>query len=152
MVHVRTQIRTLAKQALEAELDPLVYTVFSSRTYRRNTSSGKALVDIQFTNDQQQEPATQGSDRDHVASLYVRVQRYGHENEIDDQLDQDELNVVAALNTVDWSNILEMTERLEPLQVNFADDESGAEIIAALIIRFDLDYRIDLDNPETPLE
>lgn len=152
MAHVRTQIRYAFKDALDAALPPLKYRVFASRKSAINHQSAKALVDMRFLNDQtrQEETMVTGSGqyaRIHVASFYVRIQRSAAEIDIDNLLDEDELLVVQAIEGFDWSALLE--EEPELVQVNFPDDGSTESIIGGIVLRYDLEYRINKDDPET---
>lgn len=146
MPHVRTVIRRVFKDALEATLPEESYRVFSSRKYARNHKSGIALVDMQFLN-VNIEQMTMGDDRTHKASLYIRVQRDALETELDDALDNDEVLITEAVESTDWTEILE--EEPELVQVNFSDDAQTDVAIGAIILRYDVEYRINKTNPET---
>lgn len=146
MSHMRTQIRHRFKQVLDATLGS-GYEVFASRKYSWNHKPGVALVDMRILNDQTQEREVMGDLRAHTASLYIRVQRSAEESALDDALDVDEVAITAALETTDWSDLLE--EDPELLQVNFADDAEGGRAIGALVLRYDCEYRIDKSDPET---
>lgn len=149
MAHVRTQIRERFKAVLDAAL-PSSYVVFASRKYAWNTKPGQTLVDMRFLNDQTRDREVMGDERIHVASLYIRVQRALDESEIDDALDEDEIAIVDAVEAEDWSDLLE--EDPELLQVNFADDAEGGRAIGAIVLRYDVEYRIDKADPETRIE
>jgi len=149
MAHIRTQIRTAMKAALDAALTT-GYQIFSSRYYARNIVDGQAIVDMRFLNDQTAEAETMGDKRVHVASLYIRVQRSAPEDELDDLLDADEVAVIGAVAAADWSALLE--EKPELVQVNFVDDAESGRAAGALVMRYDLEYRIDMNDPETPIE
>lgn len=148
MAHIRTQIRQRFKAALDASLGA-GYVVFASRKFTRNHVAGEAIVDMRFLNDQTQQREVMGDERVHIASLYIRVQRSEDEANLDDALDVDEVAIVAAVEAADWSDLLE--EDPELLQVNFADDAQGAAI-GALVMRFDVEYRIDKTNPEVRID
>ncbi len=155
MTHVRTQMRQAWKTALDTHLPSGEYRVFASRKSPINHKSQLALVDMRFLNDQTRaEEVMNHRDGDgariHVGSLYVRVQRSARENDIDDLLDQDEINIIAAVAATDWSDLLE--EHPEIMQVNFTDDSSGGNILAGIVLRFDLEYRINRDDPETIID
>lgn len=149
MAHVRTQIRNTFKTVLEASL-PVTYKVFASRKYARNIVDSEAIVDMQFLNDQTQARETMSDDRIHIGSLYIRVQRALTEDLIDDALDADELAVVTAIEGATWDDLLE--EDPELTQVNFTDDTSGGKAIGGIVIRYDVEYRIDKSDPETVIE
>ena len=150
MTHVRTQIRAAFKEALDEHLPDGEYRVFASRKSAINHKSQLALIDMRFLNDQTRNEETMNDSRIHVPSLYIRVQRSAREDDIDDLLDQDELNVITAVAATDWSDLLE--EHPEIMQVNFTDDPSGGNILAGIVLRFDLEYRINRDDPETIIE
>ena len=155
MTHVRTQIRRAFKDALDEHLPEGEYRVFASRKSAINHKSDLILVDIGFLNDQtRNEEVMNYSNGDgariHVPSLYVRVQRSEPEDDIDDLLDQDEVNIIAAVAATDWSDLLE--EHPEIMQVNFTNDPSGGNILAGIVLRFDLEYRINRDDPETTID
>lgn len=149
MAHIRTQIRNAFKAALDAAL-PATYTTFSSRKYARNIVTGEAIVDMRFLNDQTQEREVMGGARVHIGSLYIRVQRAAVEEDLDDAMDADEVAIVAAIEGEDWSSLLE--EDPELLQVNFSESAEGGQAIGAIVIRYDVEYRIDKSDPETPIE
>jgi hypothetical protein len=145
MAHVRTQIRTLAKSILEENL-PDNYRVFSSRKSAINHRSDSVLVDMAFNNDQTREEETMNDYRVRIASLQIRIQRSGSEEELDDLLDQDEVRIINAFNQGDWSSLLE--EPPEQIQAQFLSGPEGGNILGALVLRFDLEYRIDRTDPE----
>lgn len=149
MTHVRTQIRQATKAALDAALDPTAYRTFASRKSAINHVPDLAIVDLQFLNDQTRVQEVVGDARIHVASLYIRIQRSAPEETLDDLLDADEVAVIAALEAHDWSSLLE--EPPELIQANFADDGGAGHVIAALVLRFDVEYRINRDDPETAI-
>jgi hypothetical protein len=146
VAHIRTQIRNRFKTVLDDAL-PASYVVFASRKYAWNTKTGQTLVDMRFLNDQTRERETMGDERIHVASLYIRVQRALEESQLDDALDEDEIAMVAAIEGENWLDLLE--EDPELLQVNFADDAEGGRAIGAIVLRYDVEYRIDKSDPET---
>lgn len=149
MSHVRTQIRAAFADALSAALSPTDYRVFASRKFARNRSpSDPAIVDIRFLN-VNVDQTTMGSKRTHTGSLYIRVQRDALSSGLDDLLDADEVAITAAIEAEDFSLLLE--EEPELVQVNFSDDASGQVAIGAIILRYDVEYRIDKANPEVAL-
>lgn len=148
-MHMRSQIRERFKSVLDAALGP-TYDVYSSRKYAINVKPGVALVDMRFLNDQTQEREVMSDARVHVASLYIRVQRPASENGIDDALDADQLAVTLAVEAEDWSDMLE--EDPELLQVNFSDSAEGQQVVAAIVIRYDVEYRVNKFDPETRIE
>lgn len=150
MAHLRTQIRTAIKAQLDAALPSASYNIYASRKYSRNHDDTKALVDMRFLNDQTQLQEMMNDIRLHVASLYIRIQRSADEADLDDMLDADEVAVVGAIESWDWSGLLEA--RPELLQVNFADDASGDMPVGAIVLRYDLEYRIDKSDPETRID
>ena len=149
MAHIRTQIRQRFKTILDGAL-PVEYNVFSSRKSTWNHKSDGVLIDMRFLNDQTQEREVMGNERVHVASLYIRIQRSADEAILDDQLDSDQLLVEAAVNAADFSDLLEEVPEL--LQVNSADDADGGYTLGALVLRYDVEYRIDRNDPETPIQ
>ena len=149
MTHMRKQIRDAFAAALTNAL-PSTYDVFSSRKFARNIITGRALVDMRFLNDQTQAIETMSDDRVHVGSLYIRVQRPETGADIDDALDADEVAIVSAIESRDWSDLLEQDPEL--LQVNFSDDASGGQVIGTIVIRYDCEYRINKSDPETRID
>ncbi|MDK3075143.1 hypothetical protein QO034_18810 [Sedimentitalea sp. JM2-8] len=145
MAHVRTQIREAFKTELAANLPATGYAVFSSRKFKRNHDRAKAIVDIHINNVNISQQ-TMGDDRTHIASLYIRVQRSDAEDALDDALDNDEVLLTQIIEQRDWSSLLE--EEPELVQVNFAEDSDSASAIGAIILRYDVEYRIDKTNPE----
>lgn len=156
MAHARTQLRQATKSALDDGLSGDNYRIFASRKSAINHDPSKALVDMRFSNDQTRAEevmnyaGTGDGARIHVASLYIRVQRSAHEEQLDDILDQDEVNIVRAMEEYDWDDLLE--EEPELIQVNFIDDGSTGNIMGGLVLRFDLEYRINRSDPETIIE
>lgn len=146
MAHIRTQIRARFKSVLEAALGA-GYEVHASRKSSWNHTSGTALVDMRILNDQTQAREVMGDARARTASLYVRVQRSAPEEDLDDALDADDLAVNLAIEAEDWSDLLE--EDPELMQVNAADDTEGGRAIGAIVLRYDVEYRIDKSDPET---
>ena len=147
-MHARTQIRLAFHDVLKAALDPAVYDVFSSRKYARNLEPGQAIVDIRILN-VNVESQVMGFDRTHVASLYIRVQRDEPEETLDDVLDADEVAVTRAIEAHDWSMLLEDETGPELKQVNFSEDSDAAVSVGAIILRYDVEYRIDKTDPTT---
>ena len=146
MAHIRTQIRQRFKTVLEASLG-VGYEVYASRKSTWNHTAGTALVDMRILNDQTQAREVMGDARARTASLYIRVQRSAPEDELDDALDADDLAITLAVEGEDWSDLLE--EDPELMQVNTADDAEGGRTIGAIVLRYDLEYRIDKSDPET---
>ncbi len=149
MMHMRSQIREAFRDVLIASLGPR-YDIFSSRKYAFNVKPGYALVDMRFLNDQTQQREVMSDARVHVASLYIRVQRPANENGIDDVLDADQLAVTQAIETATWNTLLE--EDPELLQINFSDSAEGQQVVAAIVIRYDVEYRIDKADPTTRID
>lgn len=155
MAHVRTQIREAFKTALEGATGAADYTVFASRKYSLNVAEDHGYVDIMIGNDQTEVArSTMGSTRKariHTASVYIRVQRSALSDNLDDDLDADEVFVVNAIHDHDWTGLLE--EEPELLQVNFADsNDSRGVAVGTIVIRFDVEYRINYDAPETVID
>ena len=152
MAHVRTQIRNEFKDMLTDRLPTSEnYVVFSSRKYMRNHIPETVIIDMRFLNDQtRQEETIREDKRIHVASLYIRVQRSAPEDEIDDLLDQDEVNIIKAISNHDWSELLE--EYPELVQTNFSDADAGGHLIGSIVLRFDLEYRIEREEPEVIID
>jgi len=147
MAHVRAQIRERFKTVLDAALGA-GYDIYASRKYSHNIKTGTALVDMRFLNDQTSDVEAQLSGvREHTGSLYIRVQRPAMESDLDDLLDADETSIVEAVEAENFRDLL--TEDPELMQVNFSDDASGAQAVGAIVLRFDVEYRIEKDNPET---
>ena len=155
MAHVRTQIRAEFKAVLDVALPLTDYRVFASRKSAINHKATHATVDMRFLNDQtrQAETMTTADDeqaRIHVASLYIRVQRSATEETLDDLLDADEVIVVEAVSAYDWSGLLE--EEPELVQANFSDSGEAGRILGAIVLRYDLEYRINKHDPQTIIE
>lgn len=149
MPHIRTQIRTAFKAALDAAL-PATYDVYASRKYALNIVDGRAMVDMRFLNDQTNEQETMSDARVHTGSLYIRVQRTDIESGIDDALDEGEVAIVNAIEAADFSSLLE--EDPELMQVNFSDNAEAGQVIGSIVMRYDVEYRIDKTDPETAIE
>lgn len=153
MTHVRKQVREAFKTALENYLDAS-YTVYASRKSPKNFDPDETVIDMRIMNDQtrmQETMTTSTQDaRVHVASVYVRVQKTGREDEIDDLLDDDEVKIVAAIETFNWEGLLEQPPEI--VQVNFSDDAEGAYVLGAMVVRIDVEYRISRDDPETVIQ
>lgn len=149
MTHVRTQIREAFRTALVAGLPGAEYSVHASRKYSWNAGP-KALVDMMFLNDQTQARETMDDARTHVGSLYIRIQRQAASDALDDALDLDELRVVQIVEAASWDDLLE--EDPELIQVNFTDgSDSTGKPVGGIVLRYDLEYRIDKTDPETTI-
>ena len=144
MAHVRTQIRDAFKAALVAALDA-DYDVFASRKYKLNMVD-RPMVDMRFAS-VDITAQTMGDLRTHTGSLFIRVQRMATGDDIDDLLDQDEVNVTAAIEAVDWLSLLEEDPELKA--VSWADDADGEVPIGMIVLRYDIEYRIAKNDPET---
>lgn len=154
MAHVRTQLRRAFKDVLEDVLPAAQYRIFASRKSAINHKATHAIVDMRFLNDQTRQAETmdqQGDEaRIHIPSLYIRVQRSATEEDLDDLLDEDEVAIVKAIAEHDWGYILE--EEPELVQTNFSDDGSTGRILGAIVLRYDLEYRINKHNPEQAID
>lgn len=144
MAHVRSQIRDTMAAVLTAALG-VGYRVYASRKYPQNLGT-KALIDMRFLNENV-EQTTMGDERTRTASLYVRCHRGATEATIDNLLDADEVAISDAVMSYDWSALLE--EEPELMQVNFSDDAGGGTPIGAIVLRFDLEYRVSKYDLET---
>lgn len=144
MAHVRTQIRQAFKDALIDALDD-EYDVFASRKYKLNLVE-RPMIDMRF-NSVDISAQTMGDLRTHSGRLFIRVQRMATGDDMDDLLDQDEVNVTAAIEAVDWSSLLE--EEPELKEVSWADDAEGEVPIGMIVLRYDIEYRIAKNDPET---
>lgn len=148
MSHIRTQIREAFQTALSAGLPGAGYSVHASRKFSWNAGT-KALVDMTFLNDQTQARETMDDKRVHVGSLYIRVQRQAASDALDDALDLDELRIVQIIEAASWLTLLE--EDPELVQVNFTDgSDSAGKPVGGIVLRYDVEYRIDKADPETP--
>jgi hypothetical protein len=148
MTHIRTQIRHTVIDALAENL-PSNYRVFGSRKYAINHKPGSPVVDVRFMNVNITQE-TMGNERRNAGSLYIRVQRDGEETALDDQLDADEVLIVGVMASVRWDTLLE--ENPELVQANFAEDAQSGRPIGALILRFDVEWRANWNDPETVME
>jgi hypothetical protein len=144
MAHVRTQIRQAFKDALIDALDD-DYDVFASRKYKLNMVE-RPMIDMRF-NSVDINAQTMGDLRTHSGRLFIRVQRMATGDDMDDLLDQDEVNVTAAIEAVNWSSLLE--EEPELKEVSWADDAEGEVPIGMIVLRYDIEYRIAKNDPET---
>lgn len=144
MAHVRTQFRTALADALISAL-AVDYDVFASRKYRLNIGA-RPMIDLRFA-DVNVAAKTMGNLRTHVGSLFIRVQRIAPEDQMDDLLDQDEVNVTSVIEAVDWSSLLEQDPELT--QITFTDDAEGEVPVGMIVLRYDVEYRIAKDDPET---
>lgn len=146
MTHVRSQIRQRFKDILEAGLPPEDYVVFASRTFARNTTPS-AVVDIRFLN-VNIEHQTMSDDRMHTASLYIRVQRTADDDQLDDLLDNDDVVITSIVeNAGNWRDLL--IEDPELVQVNYATNAETGQPLGAIILRYDVEYRVDKKDHET---
>ncbi len=144
MAHVRTQIRTAITAALDAALGD-TYDIFTSRKYKLNMVP-RPMIDMRFSN-VDVTAQTMGDLRTHTASLLVRVQRTATGAEIDDLLDADEVAVTAAMESFDWTALLEDAPELT--QVTWADDADGEVPIGMIVMRYTIEYRVVKSDPET---
>lgn len=144
MAHVRTQIRAAIQAALQAGLG-VDYDIFASRKYKLNMLE-RPMIDLRFGN-VDISVQTMGTLRTHNATFFVRVQRMATGDDMDDLLDQDEVRVTAAIEAADFSTLLEQDPELT--QVVWADDADGEVPIGMIVLRYDIEYRIAKDDPET---
>lgn len=144
MAHVRTQIRAAIIAALETTLGD-TYDIYASRKYKLNMVL-RPMIDMRFSN-VDVAAQTMGDLRTHTASLLVRVQRTATGAEIDDLLDQDEVNLTAAMESFDWTTLLEDAPELT--QVTWADDADGEVPIGMIVMRYTIEYRVVKSDPET---
>lgn len=144
MAHVRTQIRAAIIAALETTLGD-TYDIYASRKYKLNMVL-RPMIDMRFSN-VDVAAQTMGDMRTHTASLLVRVQRTATGAEIDDLLDQDEVNLTAAMESFDWTTLLEDAPELT--QVTWADDADGEVPIGMIVMRYTIEYRVVKSDPET---
>jgi hypothetical protein len=142
--HVRTQIRAAFLSALEAQLSA-DYDLFASRKYKLNMVD-RPMLDMRFSS-VDITAQTMGDLRTHTGALFIRVQRMATGDDIDDLLDQDEVNVTAAIEAVDWSNLLEQDPELT--NVMWADGAEGDVPVGMIVLRYDVEYRVAKNDPET---
>lgn len=142
MTHVRDQIRQAVRTVLAAQLPG--FDVFSSRKNARNALT-RPMIDMRFLNENVDQD-TMGPERRRTASLYIRVQRQLNEEAIDAALDADEIAINTALLSADWTGLLEDDPRL--MQVNWSDDPP----VYALVLRYDVEYRVRINDLETVRE
>jgi hypothetical protein len=135
--HVRTQLRDAIKAVLDANLGS-GYVVYAGRRYAKNVDT-KALVDMQFQNENI-EALTMGGLRQRTASLYIRCQRAAKDAVIDDLLDADEVAIGMAIQNQDWNAYL--MEQPQLVQVNWVEDSTGGSVVAGIVLRYDLEYRV----------
>lgn len=146
MTHVRTDIRDAIKTVLSTALPG--FDVFASRKTARNVLA-RPMIDMRFLN-VNIDSDTMGDSRRHIASLYIRVQRAAAEDQIDDLLDADEVVINTALLAHDWTGLLEEDPELK--QTNWSDSNEGGQIIGAIVIRYDIEYRVSQSDLETVRE
>lgn len=144
MAHVRSQIRAAITAALESSLGD-TYDIFTSRKYKLNIVP-RPMIDMRFSN-VDVSAQSMGDLRTHSAALLVRVQRSATGAEIDDLLDQDEVNLTAAMESFDWTALLEDAPELT--QVTWADDADGEVPIGMIVMRYAIEYRVAKSDPET---
>lgn len=153
-MHIRSQLRREFKEVLESVLPPSEYRIFASRKTSINHRTSHANVDMRFLNDQTRQLETMDDHGDeariHVPSLYIRVQRSAPEERLDDLLDDDEVLIVTAIAEYDWGHILE--EQPELVQANFSDDGTTGHILGAIVLRYDLEYRINKHDPTQTID
>ncbi len=140
MPHVRTQIRLAVASALELDLSG--YDVFSSRKFPRNALS-RPMIDMRFANENV-DTEVMGGVRHRTASLYIRIQRQAKETEVDNLLDGDEVAVNAVVMESGWYENLLIGDP-ELMQVNWSDEAP----ISAIVLRYDMLYRVTQTDPET---
>lgn len=146
MTHVRTTVRNAIKAVLVTALPG--FDVFASRKTARNVLA-RPMIDMRFLN-VNIDHDTMGDSRRHVASLYIRVQRAAPEDQIDNLLDVDEVAINTALLAHDWTGLLEEDPELK--QTNWSDSNEGGQIIGAIVIRYDIEYRVSQSDLETVRE
>ena len=151
--HIRTKIRKEVKALLDGKLGE-DYKVYSSKMSSVNHDATRALVDMHFQNDQTRQISTltnSGDERrNHVVSLYFRVQRSGIDEQLADLLDLDEVRVIEAIYGYDWLHLLE--DMPELVQVTFSDDGTAGRTLGIIVLRLDLEYCINKFNPTRPIQ
>jgi hypothetical protein len=144
VAHVRTQIRSAIKSVLDTAL-AADYDIYASRKYKLNISD-RPMIDMRFASVEIRQQ-TMGDMRTHIGTLMIRVQRMATEDDMDDLLDQDEVNVTAAIEAADWSSLLE--EDMELTQVAWADDAAGEVPVGMIALRYNVEYRVLKNDLET---
>lgn len=148
MSHIRTQIRHRFRDVLDTALGT-GYVVKGSRRKRPANDTGVALITVLSLNDAQNTPETMGDARVRIASIYVRIQRTGVSEALDDALDADEVVVTEAVLATDWSDLLE--EQPESVRTMSSDSGEAGRDVSELVIQFDCEYRLDRHDLETPI-
>lgn len=146
MTHVRTQVREVLAAALTTACPQ--FDVFASFKYGRNVTT-KPMLDIRYLNENI-DTEVMGDERRRVVSMYLRLQRPGREELIDDLLDQDEIDINTVVMTSGWWEGL-LTEEPEQKQVNWSDTDEGGQIIGTIVLRYDIEYRVTQQDLETPV-
>lgn len=143
MSHVRQQIREAVKVVLTAALP--THKVFASRKYKINATE-LPMIDMKFLNENG-EYITMGSRQERTASLYVRVTHAASETNIDDVLDDVAVAAEHAMAIAGQLNGLLIDIGL--VQTNFTDSTDGDKVLAELVLRYDVVYRVSDTDVET---
>lgn len=147
MPHARTTVRRRFIDALGDELDSDDYAVYGTRAYARNRRNNVAIVDVR-QGDETVDIEVMGTIRTRRGSLFIRSQRSGKEEEFFDELDADEVQILAAINSVSWDDLLE--EDPELVNVSFpVPNADGERVVSAIILEFMVEYRAEQFDPET---
>lgn len=146
MTHVRSTIRHAFTEVLGSGLDTERFEVLGRRAAMRNRVDAESLVDVRF-GEVAVTQETMGDMRTHTATLMIRVQHEGTEENLDDLLDEDEVLVCALIDNHDWSSLLEEEPELQ--QISFARDAESEVAVGVIILQFRVEYRIDKRDPET---
>lgn len=134
MPHVRTQIRSAIKAALDTAMPD--HKVFEGRRYSINATE-MPVIDMRYLNENSGYN-TMGNVLDREAALYIRVSRSASDADIDDILDVD---AVVIEETLAGSTLDGLVKYIGLKQTNFTDNADGDKPIADVVLRFDIGYR-----------
>lgn len=145
MQHVRTLIRQRFREALVSRLPEETHRIFSGRISMVNHDETRTLVDIIFDEDNTLPREVMGPERVHVATFLIRIQLSAPDEQIDEAMDYQETLVVSAIECADFSDMLE--EHPELTQASFFSDASSSLTMGLLVLRYNVEYRIDKREP-----
>lgn len=143
MPHLRKQIRDRMRDVIAIAMPGA--TVTSGHYHSRNLSPADVLIDVFALNERVELETMSDDRRTHETTFALRVQRVA-EDGVDDLLDEDELDIRAAIFGTIWTDILLEDPEIEEVQFARATNNESAAI-AALALRVVVTYRALKDNP-----
>lgn len=104
------------------------------------------MVDMRFAMEESRYQAM-GTVKNHDAVLYVRVTRAASEDDIDDLLDADSVVIEEALEGEELGGVVKAVTHNA---TEFTDSADGNMVLAEMTLTFNVLYRADIGDVQTP--